>query len=150
MSRLSLEDRFSKFVSPDEKGCLLWTRAKDDLGYGMIRWDGKVVRSHRLAWLLAYGEIPDGLCVLHKCDVPACVNPSHLFLGTKGENNADRDRKGRTYRRTALFCKQGHELSGHNLAPSGNGNPMRCRICHNESAAAHRERKKKERVRLFA
>jgi hypothetical protein len=48
-----------------------------------------------LSWILSRGEIPDGLCVLHGCDTPECTNPDHLFLGTCGDNNKDRDSKGR-------------------------------------------------------
>lgn len=51
--------------------------------------------AHRVAWQLANGEIPDGLCVLHKCDNPKCCNPSHLFLGTHADNAHDRDNKKR-------------------------------------------------------
>ncbi len=52
--------------------------------------------THRVAWEDANGPVPDGKCVLHKCDNPPCCNPEHLFLGTREENNADRDAKGRT------------------------------------------------------
>ncbi len=63
--------------------------------YGRKRVNGKIVYMHRLAWEDANGTIPDGLCVLHKCDNPACINVDHLFLGTHKENMEDRDRKGR-------------------------------------------------------
>jgi len=56
---------------------------------------GRQVGVHRIAWTLANGEVPDGLCVLHQCDVPNCINPKHLFLGTVADNNRDRDAKGR-------------------------------------------------------
>lgn len=53
--------------------------------------------AHRAAWEDEHGPIPPGQCVLHRCDNPPCVNPDHLFLGTKGDNNRDRSAKGRTY-----------------------------------------------------
>jgi hypothetical protein len=55
-------------------------------------------RAHRIAYLIFRGAIPTGMYVCHSCDVRSCVNPDHLWLGTAVENNADRDRKGRTYR----------------------------------------------------
>lgn len=76
--------------------CWVWTGCKDRDGYGVIRHEGRQWRTNRLAWFLACGPIPDGLCVLHRCDTPACVRIEHLWLGTNAENIADRNRKGRT------------------------------------------------------
>lgn len=66
-----------------------------------MRIGGKQRLAHRVSWELSNGPIPGGVgysgtCVLHKCDVPACVNPEHLFLGTQSDNVADRDAKGRS------------------------------------------------------
>jgi len=76
-------------------GCLLWTGAKSHSGHGQVYVDGKLDRTHRVAWTLAKGSIPEGLCVLHRCDTPACVKVDHLFLGTQSENMQDMMQKGR-------------------------------------------------------
>jgi hypothetical protein len=83
-------------VPEPNTGCLLWTAAVSDSGYGMFDVDGiPAKRGHRLAWLLYRGPIPRGLHVLHKCDVRSCCNPDHLFLGTNGDNVRDKMSKGR-------------------------------------------------------
>lgn len=63
---------------------------------GGERW--KTEAAHRVSWELSFGPVPEGLCVLHKCDNPPCVRPDHLFLGTHKNNAEDRDRKGRGFR----------------------------------------------------
>lgn len=84
--------------------CIEWSGYRNRNGYGQrrIRGKGELGATHRLAWIDAHGPIPDGLCVLHSCDNPACCNVEHLFLGTHAENMADRDRKGRTIRGSAI------------------------------------------------
>ena len=76
-------------------GCWLWTGATASYGYGKMMLDGETVRAHRAAYLLLVGPIPDGLYVLHRCDVRRCVNPAHLFLGTPSDNTKDMLAKGR-------------------------------------------------------
>lgn len=93
--RGSPEERFWRKVNKTET-CWLWTAATDGHGYGVFGWaDRKMKLAHRLSWEISNGKIQDGLCVLHRCDVPLCVNPHHLFLGTRGDNNRDRELKGR-------------------------------------------------------
>lgn len=80
--------------------CWEWTASKRAKGYGAFVWagpSGEVVqgRAHRYSWMLHRGAIPAGACVLHTCDNPACVNPEHLWLGSKADNNRDMCMKGR-------------------------------------------------------
>lgn len=86
--------------------CEEFTGWKDKDGYGTKSYRGKTWRAHRLAWTLVNGEIPEGLCILHRCDNPPCVNVEHLFLGTQEDNIRDRDKKGREAQGTKInFAK---------------------------------------------
>ena len=86
-----------KIGEPDE--CWEWMGArKDKLPYGLIMRGPKgagLVYTHRVAYEVTYGPVPDGLLVLHKCDNPPCCNPRHLFLGTHQDNTLDAQTKGR-------------------------------------------------------
>lgn len=66
--------------------------------YEFFTIKGRIFRANRVSYMLAFGEIPDGMCVCHTCDHPRCVNPKHLWLGTYEDNVRDRDQKGRTAR----------------------------------------------------
>lgn len=78
-----------------QQSCWIWTGAVNANGYGSM-WDGeKPETASRLSYRLLIGQIPEGLFVLHRCDNPLCVKPSHLFAGTHIENMHDRDIKGR-------------------------------------------------------
>jgi HNH endonuclease len=73
--------------------CWLWTGGRGN-GYGIIWWKGRQENAHRIAWILTVGPIPPGQHVLHRCDVKTCCRPSHLFLGSQGDNMRDFTRKG--------------------------------------------------------
>lgn len=79
----------------DTNGCWEWTGTKRGYGYGAFAYQGVTVVASRFSYELHYGPIPDGMLVLHRCDNPACVNPSHLFLGTNKDNTRDMIDKGR-------------------------------------------------------
>lgn len=79
------------------KDCWIWKGALAR-GYGLFRVGQKNIKAHRFVWIMENGQIPDNLCVLHHCDNKKCVNPSHLFLGTFADNNADKCAKGRQSR----------------------------------------------------
>jgi hypothetical protein len=78
-----------------ETGCHLWEGSISPNGYGVHTFYGRTQSTHRAAWEEANGQIPAGLNVLHSCDVRRCLNPEHMFLGTKKDNTADMISKGR-------------------------------------------------------
>jgi len=70
--------------------CWLWTAGKTNGGYGKLTTYERVTKlAHRISWEIHFGEVPEGLCVLHHCDNPSCVRPDHLFLGTLNDNKQD-------------------------------------------------------------
>ncbi len=81
--------------SGGDDACWNWLAARKMTGYGQMQWNGKIHSAHHISWMLTRGQIPNGLHVLHTCDNPSCVNPSHLWLGTNRDNSDDRERKGR-------------------------------------------------------
>lgn len=91
------EDKICTFWSRVNKTdyCWEWTGTKNLAGYGSFSIKGETIGSHRISYFIRNGEIPKGLCILHKCDNPSCVNPDHLFMGTRKDNMDDKVRKGR-------------------------------------------------------
>lgn len=110
----SAVERFWRRVdkSSGETGCWIWLGSKHKSGHGQIAGgDGKLVYTHRFAWELANGPIERGLCVCHKCDVPACVNPAHMFLGTRSENLRDMWAKARgVHNDNSKVCTQSRRI----------------------------------------
>jgi DNA-binding XRE family transcriptional regulator len=90
-----MEERFWSKVQKQSNGCWLFTSVHGGTAYGMLSVKEGEYLAHRISWVLHYGEIPQGTLVLHKCDVPKCVNPDHLFLGTHRDNSDDKLSKKR-------------------------------------------------------
>lgn len=98
-TRPSFVERFEAKVDRSsgqgpEGTCHLWTDVPDKTGYGQLLVGGRMMRSHRVAWFVAYGVWPT-LHILHRCDTPLCQNPDHLFEGTQADNMRDMALKGR-------------------------------------------------------
>ena len=92
-------DRFHKRVErrgPDE--CWPWTGSFTDRSYGRFWCDGKTRRAHKVAFIIAKGQVTDDAVVRHECDNPPCCNPSHLLSGTQQDNIDDRGSRNRTSR----------------------------------------------------
>lgn len=93
----ALEERFWGKVQKSD-GCWNWTGKHDAFGYGRLWISDKPyveLQAHRFSYTIHIGEIPEGLSILHKCDNPPCVNPEHLFIGTRADNMVDKVQKGR-------------------------------------------------------
>lgn len=86
----------AKSIPCPATGCHIWTGALTAKGYPTMKL-GRLPNQHphRAAYELAKGPLPAGMYALHRCDLRCCVNPDHIFPGTKGDNNTDRARKGR-------------------------------------------------------
>lgn len=118
-------------------------------GYGIgPQYRGKCPATHRVVWMIHNGPQPKKMDVCHTCDVRHCVNPDHLWLGTRSENLRDMVAKGRGpcgQKAAQKTCVRGHELSGDNLMLSNGGRRRGCKKCMDE---VHHNNEKYRRWRL--
>lgn len=140
----TLEQRFwpkVKIGEPDE--CWEWQAAENGDGYGHIGKGNGMVSSHRVAWELTHGPIPDGLCVLHKCDNRKCCNERHLFLGTNMDNILDMVNKGRSlcgikHRNARLTEEQVRDIKSSSLSIQELSEKHSCSVSHVINIQANR------------
>lgn len=93
------------------EGCWLYQGFITETGYGRLKFDGAYQYAHRVSYQMYCGPIADGSCICHHCDNPCCVNPKHLFLGSRGDNVRDMDEKGR---RLSAYGEQSGVARWHN------------------------------------
>lgn len=111
IKKAKLKYRFFQKIQKCDDGHWLWLGATIH-GYGMLWRDGKNNYAHRVSYELHNGPIAPGMCVCHTCDIPSCVNPEHLFLGTQKDNMIDCKNKGR---RKKLWLKRRLLAVGNNV-----------------------------------
>ena len=135
------ETFWSNVIMPSN--CMEWTGARAIGGYGKYR----NLFAHRVAWELVNGPIPKGGWILHHCDNPICVRPSHLYLGTPKDNARDRELRGRGRKRlglTSTHCRAGHERNDANVYTTPSGE-RHCRPCTARRGRAYQARQREKR-----
>jgi hypothetical protein len=142
---MSIEARFWPKVEKTA-GCWIWRGSRDRNGYGRISERNKPQLAHRVSWRIHHAAEPTA-CVLHRCDNPPCVNPAHLFLGSRADNSKDMIAKGRFVDQHAKksHCPAGHPYSGTNLklvrrSDRNGGVERHCRACQYARKKERRER----------
>ena len=168
MKDSALYDRIVAGVRKDEKtGCWLWTgayhksRPWPQNRYGYLSIGGKSVDTHRAMLIAIHGPLTKEQCACHRCDVPLCCNPEHLFIGSMRDNIHDSRSKNRHHEAKKTHCDKGHPLSGDNLylgkqAGGKVGIRRVCRTCQREVhkspsyVAWRREYQRRRRSKLRA
>jgi hypothetical protein len=140
-------------VPEPNSGCWLWLRGTSNGGYPVANWRGRTYSVSHLALMCIGVEVPEGHDACHTCDIPLCVNPAHLFVGTRRDNMQDAKAKGRLvgYRKRE-FCKSGHPLTGDNVRIDPKNGKRSCRTCRRRwgriTDAKRRPRKRDPRGHL--
>lgn len=132
-------------------GCWSWIGYKHR-GYGRYRFNGEMIGAHRISYAYFVEPLVPGMDICHHCDNPSCVNPFHLFQGTRSDNMFDMSNKGRHKNGIKTHCKNGHPLSGDNLKittrPNGTIN-RHCVTCWKESNRRYHQEYRKKGLHKF-
>lgn len=121
--------KWKRHVVISETGCWLWQKFIQPVtGYADIGFRGKRTKAHRAMYTATNGPIPEGLAVLHSCDVRHCINPDHLRVGTISENKQDELQRGRNWEASKEFCNRGHSYAEHGVR-HGTNQWRKCKIC---------------------
>lgn len=137
--RANTPEKFWSQVNKTDS-CWLWTGKLNSGGYGIYMYLRITNLAHRVSYLWSHGSLIKGLQICHTCDVRKCVNPDHLFQGTRTENMQDASKKGRLkkYKR-GNYCKRGHEYNDENSYLRGN--TRICRQCIKFNRINRKEKK---------
>lgn len=135
-------DRFWEKVKTGH-GCWEWQGATTGPGaHGRTVMDGQMIMAHRASWIMHNGPIPDGRLVLHLCDNPPCVRPTHLYLGDFKDNARDAVTRGRMHWPSAdkTECINGHPYTPENTYRSPKTGRRQCNICRSWAERRRRRR----------
>ena len=134
---LSVQERIENRIDMSTSDCWLWLGSVTSRGYGNIGVEGKTKSVHRVYWEALNGPAPEDMFVCHTCDVPICVNPEHLFLGTRLDNTQDMVNKGRAANLKLTHCKRGHLLG-----KAQSKKVRRCKLCARQRSLDSYHRRK--------
>lgn len=143
MKHLSVWERVQEIGwTETAAGCLEYNGYRNELGYGQFRHNGKLHRTHRLAYANLIGELKDDEKVRHKCDNPPCCNPDHLLKGSQADNVRDMVSRGRHAKANLTVCPNGHVYPPDRPT---NFNKNRCRVCANDRNRRYEMRREEKR-----